>query len=573
MKRNGWLALSALAVSAVPVLAQTRPDAGTILETQRPPQPTAPAPGTAPVIVLPPPPPAAPIDRSVRVTPTAFAIQGNTLFAEPVLQSVVAPYVGKTTDMEGLLQAAAAVRRYYRDRGYLLTEAYLPQQQFPAAGGTVTIRVLEARVGRVNVKVEGGGISESLAGSIVHTHLHPGDYISETSLDKPVLLLRDLSGFDAAASVEPGTNLGEADITVTVKPYGPKFDGLVGLDNYGVRSAGEYRAYAEGNWNNPSGHGDQLSLRVQAASHSHSALYRIGYSLPVNGYATRLGLSATRSEYALGKQFAGLGASGDAKVYDLSLTQPFVRSRTRNLLGALTLERKDLNDRTTTPPSDEQKRVDGVRFSLLGNFVDSVLRESFNSFTVSLFQGKLKLDPTTQALDVGTTGFNTAGSFTKLNVDYLRAMYLTPKDRVTLGLQAQVASKNLTSAEKMPLGGPTGVRGYPVGEAVGDSGEIINLEYQRQLPNFGLGVPLTGSLFYDWGHIRYNENGAPAALVASASPPATSDTLQSVGFGLAAGAYGKYLASVQVAWRTGHYVPTIAPDRKPRMWFSLQKWF
>jgi hemolysin activation/secretion protein len=573
MKRNSWLTLTALAVSTLPVLAQqARPDSGTILETQRPQQPTAPAPGGGPAIVLPPPPAAAPIDRSIRVTPTAFSIQGNTLFPDAALQAAVAPYVGKPTDMEGLLQAAGAVRRYYRDRGYLLTEAYLPQQQFPAAGGTVIIRVLEARVGRVNVKVEGGGISESLASKIVHTHLHTGDYISENSLDKPVLLLRDLSGFDAAASVEPGTSVGEADITVTVKPYGPKFDGLVGLDNYGVYPSGEFRVYADGNWNNPTGHGDQLSLRLQASNHSHSDLYRLGYSIPVTGYATRLGLSATRSEYALGKQFEALGASGDAKVYDISLTHPFIRSRTRNVLGAITLERKDLTDITTSPPSDQNKQVDGVRFSVLGNWVDSAFRESFNSFTVSVFQGHLKLDPTTQALDQGTTGFNTAGSFTKLNLDFLRSTYITPKDRISVGLQAQFASKNLTSAEKMPLGGPTGVRGYAVGEAVGDSGEIVNLEYQRVLPNFGMSVPFTGSIFYDWGHVRYNENGAPAALVASATPPAVSDTLQSLGFGLTVGTYGKFLLSTQLAWRLSDYKPTIAPDRRPTIWFSLQKW-
>lgn len=569
MKRKPWLTLSALALSTVPAFAQqVRPDAGTILETQRP-QPALPAPGAAPTIVLPPAPPAAGFDRSVRVTPTAFRIEGNTLFPDAVLQGVVAEFVGQPTDMEGLLKAAAAVRRYYRERGYLLTEAYLPQQQFPAAGGTVAIQVLEARVGRVNVKVEGEGVSESLAGRIVRNHLHTGDYISERSLDKPVLLLRDLSGFDATASVEPGTNVGEADITVVVKPYGPKVDGLVGVDNFGVRAAGAIRAYAQGNWNNPTGYGDQLSVRAQTAERGDTNLYRIGYSIPVTGYATRLGLSATKSEYALGKQFAALGANGDAEVYDISLTQPFIRSRTVNLLGALTLERKELTDRTTSPPSNEEKRVNGLRLSALGNFVDSVFRESFNSYTVSLFHGDLKLDPVTRSLDVGPTGFRTEGNFTKLNVDYLRSTYLSARGRLNLGVQAQVASKNLTSAEKMPLGGPTGVRGYPVGEAVGDTGAIVSLEYQHQLPNFGLGFPITGSAFFDWGHIRYNEGDIPAALVGRVRE---KDTMRSAGVGLTVGTLGKFLVVTQLAWRLGSYTPAIAPDKKPRVWLSLQKW-
>lgn len=569
MKRTTWLALPALAVASLPVIAQqTRPDAGTILETQRP-QPAAPLQPGAPAIVVPPAPPAAGFDRSIRVTPTGFRIEGNTLFPVAVLQAQVSQFIGKPTDMEGLLQAAAAVRRYYRERGYLLTEAYLPQQQFPAGSGVVTIRVLEARVGKVNVKVEGQGVSESLATRIVRTNLHSGDYISERSLDKPVLLLRDLAGFDATASVEPGANTGEADITVLVKPFGPRIEGLIGIDNYGVRSAGQIRAYAQGNVNNLTGWGDSLTARAQTTEGGDTNLYRLGYSIPITGYATKLGLGVTKSEYALGEQFAGLGATGEAMVYDISLTHPFIRSRAYNLLGAITLERKDLTDRTETPPSVEDKRIDGIRLSLLGNFVDSLFRESFNSYTVNLFHGRVKMDPATLARDTGPTGFNTSGTFTKLNLDYLRTTYVSANGRVNLGLQAQLASKNLTSAEKLPLGGPTGVRGYPVGEAVGDSGVILNLEYQHRLPNFGTGIPISGSVFYDVGYIKFNEKGAPAALVAQ---PASDEELSSIGLGLTVGTFGKYLLVTQLAWRLSSYAPQQAPDKKPRVWVSLQKW-
>lgn len=571
MKRNRWLALSAVAL-AIPALAQqTRPDAGTILETQRQPQPAVPAPSGAPTIVLPPAPAAAAFDRSVRVTPTAFRIQGNTLFPEAVLQEVVQPFVGKPTDMEGLLQAAAAVRRYYRDRGYLLTEAYLPQQQFAAAGGVVTIQVLEARVGRVNVRVEGDGISESLATRIVQTNLHPGDYISEKSLDRPVLLLRDLSGWDATAAVEPGARTGEADITVIVKPFGPRFDGVVGLDNFGVRSAGQYRAYVSANWNNPTGHGDLFSARLQATDRSDTSFYRIGYSIPVGGYATRIGLSATRNEYSLGKQFAALGATGTANVYGISATQPLIRSRANNVLGAITLERKDLTDSTESPPSSVDKRINSVRLSVLGNFVDELWRGSFNSYAVNLTFGNLKLDPLSRAIDQGPQGFDTAGSFQKLNLEFLRTTYLSAANRITATLQAQLASKNLTSAEKLPIGGPFAVRGYPAGEFVGDTGVVINLEYQHQLPTFGLGVPIVGSLFADWGRIKFNQDGAPPPL-----PGATfreHETLSSVGLGLNVGTYGKYLLMTQLAWRTDNTLPQSDPDKKPRVWLSLQKWF
>ena len=566
MKRNTWLTLTALTLCALPAIAQqTRPDAGRILEPQRQ-IPTLPAPGGAPTAIVPASPPVATFDNTIQVNPTAFRVQGNTLFSEAALQSVLAPFVNKPTNMEGLVKAAAEVRRYYRDRGYLLTEAYLPQQQFAAAGGVVVIQVLEARVGRVAVRVEGDGISESLAGRIVHNHLHTGDHISEYSLDKPVLLLRDLVGFDATASVEPGAQVGEADITVVVKPYGPKFDGSIGADNFGIITAGQYRAWVNGNWNNPTGNGDVLSARVQASDRSGSNLYRLGYSIGVGGWGTRLGLSATRTEYALGRQFAALGATGEATILGVSVTHPFIRSRTRNILGALTLEKKELDDFTTTPNSRNNKEIDAVRLSLLGNFVDNLLAGSFNSFAVNLMHGDVKLDPTAMLVDQGAAGFRTAGSFTKLNIEYVRTMYFAAGSRLITSFQSQAASKNLTSAEKFGIGGINGVRGYPVGEAggVGDTGAILNVEYQHQLPEMW-GVPLLGSVFYDVGRVIYNRR-SPTFQTRE------NETLSSVGLGLTAGTFGKYLVTTQLAWRTDSTRPASDPDKRPRFWLSLQKW-
>lgn len=564
MKRKTWWTLSAISLCALPVLAQqTRPDAGTLLQQERQ-NPGLPATGGAATVIVPPAPPAAPFDSSVRVTPTSFRIQGNTLFTEAQLQGNVAEFVGKPTDMDGLLKAAAAVRRFYRERGYLLTEAYLPQQQLAASGGTVVIQVLEARVGKVGVRVEGEGLSESLANRIVRNHLHTGDHISEYSLDKPILLLRDLSGFDATASVEPGANVGEADITVVVKPFGPRIDGSIGADNAGVRAAGQIRVYANLNVNNPLGYGDQLSARVQASDNSNTNLYRLGYSIPVGGLGTRIGVSATKTEYALGKQFASLGAFGQAKVYGISATHPFIRSRSNNVLGAVTLERKEITDDTTSPLSTKNTDIQSVRFSLLGNFVDNLGTGSFNSYALNLVHGTVDLDAANRAIDQGTSGLSTAGSFSKLNVEYIRTMYFSAASRLVTSLQGQLASKNLASAEKFTLGGPTGVRGYPVGEGVGDAGAIVNIEYQHQLPDFGIKVPLMASVFYDWGRIRYNQNNTIGLAT-------NSESLGSVGFGLTAGTFGNFLVTTQLAWRTER-TPLSDPDKRPRVWISVQKW-
>ena len=552
-------ALCAVAASA----QQTRPDAGTLLEPQRQ-LPTLPAPGGAPGVRVQEPPPAAAVQNTVRITPAAFRIEGNTLYGEADLLPLLAGLVGQPTDMRGLVAAADKVRQYYRDRGYLLTEAYLPEQRFPATGGTVVIRVLEARIGKVDVQVADPRVSSALASDIVRGNLRPGGAISVDTLEKPVLLLRDLVGVDATATVQPGTNVGEGDVAVMVKGTGPAVDGLVGADNFGERSAGQNRLFAVLNWNNPTGHGDVLSVRLQAADQENSDLYRVGYSTTLTGAATRLGVQALRSDYSLGRQFAALGASGRATIFGLSATQPFVRTREHNLLGALAIEHKDLQDRTTTPASDSRKQVDSVRLGVLGNAADRWIGPSFNSYSLAVTTGRLDMDAATLALDQGPAGLRTAGSFNKVNLELQRTTAVSANGRVTAGLQAQAASKNLTSAEKLALGGPYGVRGYGVSEGVGDSGALATVEYRHQLTDAGGPLPLAASVFYDWGHVTYNENGAPF-------PTVGSDTLRGAGVGLTAGTWGNYLLTAHVAWRLSR--PSVTePDQRPRVWVSLQKW-
>jgi hemolysin activation/secretion protein len=67
-----------------------------------------------------------------------------------------------------------------------------------------------------------------------------------------------------------------------------------------------------------------------------------------------------------------------------------------------------------------------------------------------------------------------------------------------------MASKNLNTSEKFGLGGPFGVRGYPVGEASGDEGWRISTELKRNLFTSAQWGSVGPMLFYDTGSVtRY----------------------------------------------------------------------
>jgi hemolysin activation/secretion protein len=562
-----WFVLAACAAGAAPALAQVRPDAGILLESPgslpmlpqrsepplelRPPQATPPAPGAA------------------RITPAAFNFTGNTVFSSELLAALLASRLNQPTDMAGLSEAANSVSAYYRQKGYLLTQAYLPEQAFAAQGGSVTIAVLEAHVGRVTVRVEGSGISQAFAESLVAGQLKTGDAVTEYALDKPVLLLRDLAGFEAAATVQPGERLGQADVLVTVQAKGPRMDGSVSIDNHGARTAGAVRAVLNANINNLLGRGDVVALSAQHSDQAGSALYRLGYTVPVGNSGTRLGLSLARLDYALGKQFEALGASGSADIAGISLSQPLVRGRGTNVYGFVSAEQKKLVDETRTPALKSQRDITALRLGLAGNFVDEAMGGSgLNNYALNLTFGRLTLNAADQALDDGLGGLRTAGGFSKLNLEFQRSQFFDAPYSVHFAAQAQLASKNLSSAEKMVLGGPNGVRGYPVGEGVGDTGFLLNLESRYQFPQAPWGEPLTLLAFYDFGRVHFNRNGATV--------PGNTNTLSLGSFGVGAtlGRPGKFLIKSYLAWRTTPAQPSTGdPDRAPRAWLSAQTWF
>lgn len=545
------------------VHAQPRPDSGTLQEPQRL-LPELPRPG-GPRLNIPPSPaqpgPAAP----VRIVPTGFRIEGSRIFDAQVLANLLASRVNQPTDLAGLQDAARQIKTFYQDQGYLLTDVYIPQQALRAGGGPVVLTVVEAYIGDVTVRVQGERTPAAAAYELVRKLLKRGDPVTEYALDQPVLLLRDLAGHDAVATVEPGTQAGAVNVLIDVRASGPRIETSVGLDNHGTRAAGQIRAVATLDTSNLTGRGDALSARAQVADISGTRLLRMSYSLPVRG-TTRVNLAATQTEYALGRQFAALGAQGRADVLGASALHPQVRSRNNNLYVSLGLEHKQLRDETLASPASD-RRILSAYAGLLGNFTDGTLGSAFTSYAARATVGTVHLDDASLAVDQGPAGMGTAGQFAKLNFEAQRVQFWPGGVSLQTTLQGQIASKNLASAEKMSLGGPAGVRGYPVGEAIGDSGAILGLELRYPL-SFGAlaGAPVSIAAFYDVGTVSFNQQGTPGG--------SSQVTLDSAGLGLVAGRAGSYLLNASIAWRVGSPLPSGGePDRSPRLWLTTQKWF
>ena len=568
---------AAAACFSVVVFAQVPPApprTGDILRDQAPRQ-ELPVPSTETVLPqVTPPKPALPAGTKVSVTVKDFRFSGNTVFSSAELRGLVQEFIGKTLDFNGLNDAAGRVQRHYRERGYFLAVAYLPQQEIK--DGIVEIAVLEGRLGQVNLQVDPKTkLRESFARSILNAHLKPGDLITENSLERPLLLLRDLPNMEVTSELGPSkTQVGAADLTVKISENTKHFDGYVDADNWGNRFSGEYRIGINLNAGDLTGFGDLLSFRGFVTDESMK-FGRLSYVIPIGPYGTRIGASATSFQYRLGKaEFEAGGFNGEGQVYTVYALHPILRTRNANLFVQGAAERKDLEDRIDSVANGTtDQTITNGKLGVVGDFRDRLMSGGLNSYSATATTGKVEIQPDTAlAFDQAPgTGPQINGHFSKLNFEFRRLQRLSDQFNLLFAYTAQGANKNLAAAEKMALGGPQGVRAYPVGEAPGDVGQLGTLELRWIVPKAQIfGGDLTLSTFVDHGQVKTLKDPPPATAVASQN----KRSITGAGVGISLGREGNFLFRMDIATPLDNETPTSdGAKRDPRVWVQAIKWF
>ena len=557
-----------LSVASALALAQQRPDAGQILEQTREPL-RLPPPSEPDLRPKPPEPkPALGAQPQLKVKVSRFTFSGNTLIPDDELREAVKDFVGKELNFEGLNDATTEVRAYYRSRGYFLAQAYLPQQAIRE--GSVEITIIEGRWGVIELdKKPATRISTNLLAGIIGAHLKQGDIITETGLERPLLLINDLPDANVTTELRPSDTVGAANLRVNIDPGAGSFNGFVDADNHGNRFTGEYRYGVNLNLNNPAGYGDRASLRAFTTDEKMSYT-RVAYDLPVGYYGTRVGVSYSSFRYALSKDFASLQANGEGEVKSVYAFHPITRTRNSNLILNLGYEDKKLIDRISSTGSSEERLIATTKVGVVGDFRDAVGGGGLNAYSLTYTFGNLGItSPAAEAADLAAaTGRQTEGNFHETNLDARRQQRLTNDASVLFTVSSQWASRNLASAEKMSLGGPNGVRAYPVGEATADSGYQATIEPRYIVPGAKIfDGDMAFLAFFDFGWAKVNQIALP-------TDGENIRHISGYGLGTSLGKEGGFLVRGSMAWKYTKQNPeSDKAVRTPRVWLQAIKWF
>jgi len=564
----------ALAMLLLPAFAaaqtNTVPDAGRILEANRPPVLIAP-PGPAPKVL----PDTAPVHGATlagdqRVLVRGFALKGVTAVPETELQAVLQPWTGRELSFTELSAAADAVSNHYRARGYFLASATLPAQDLGA--GQVTIQVLEGRVSNVALRPDASvRLDAARARRYFDALVRPGQPVQEDSLERALLLTQDLPGVRARAELSPGAALGETAVAVDLSE-GSLLDANIGVDNSSNRYTGRTRVTAGVNFNDPSGNGDQVSL-LASSTGSDFKYARAGYVIPVGSSGTRLGVSYAGLRYHLGQEFEALDARGTAKVGQVLLTHPLLRTRRASLqLRAAYEDKRYVNRASGAELSDKLVRT--LPVGLVFGAQDGWNGGGYTSASLDFTPGHLDLSGNAANEAADAIAERSAGRFLRTNYTVSRQQRLGGPLSLLASLSGQFASRNLESGEKISLGGPGRVRAYAAGEASGDEGHVATLEAHWDLAaaNLDLGA------FVDYGHITLNQRVAPDTMLLGAA--GNSYALKGAGLSLGWRPFAGTVAQVTLARKIGSNPGLNANGRdvdgsssRTRAWFQVTQYF
>lgn len=494
-RQHGFMTLVMFGAAAA-VSAQTPPnipDAGTLQrEAERDLRRPVPAPQ-----LLAPPVPMKQAAKGVTVTVKSFSIEGATLVPAAELGALLNDQVGKSLTFTDLEQAAQRLAEHYRTLGWF-ARVYLPEQDITS--GVVRIVVIEGRLGAVQIdKSQAMRADADFVNEMVTADMPIGQPLAAVTLERNLLLANDLSGIRTTGILEAGDKIGETRLNIKVEDTN-FVTGDLGLNNQGVKATGVMQLSGGLALNDLSGRGDRLDARALVANNLNSV--RVSYGVPLAANGTRLNLRLSELTYHLGDRFAALDAKGRASSGGADISYPIVRSQDSNLNLSGGLDaRRSADD--SLGIAIRRHNVDALNFTLSGDEIDGWQGGGLTQYAVGFVHGKLDLNGIATDL-AADQNLKAQGTYNKLSGQALRLQRLDGDFTLSLKLAVQWADKNLDSSEQMSLGGPAGVRAYPVNEANGDEGWLMKVELRRPIAD---GWQAFG--FLDSGNIRLHRNPWP----------------------------------------------------------------
>jgi len=439
---------------------------------------------------------------------------------------------------------ADRITQFYRERGFMLAKAYIPEQD--VRDGVVTLTLLLGTLGEVRVHDNEMYSDEYLASVFDNMMLMP---VTSSVVEENLYLINDFPGVLGTGYFEPGSQVGDTRLNLNVKAE-KSYDANVRIDNHGSEQTGRFRLYGEILWNNLAGNADQLHLAVLATGDPGNTTFgQFRYSSRV--FSPRLTLAAgiSNNDFVLGpgnsESVNTLELSGNTTQIDLISTYALKRSRTSSYYIDVGFERIESVLRVGVFGDNDDSLDDFVSSGIFA-FTFDVLDED----SKILHQGNVKL--TSGRFNKGAEDGQDE-KYNILNVDYsLLTFWNLPfsdvSSRVIYRTSFQYSGSPLSSIYQYALAGPTRARAYPVNQFSADNAVFMAADLVFNAPGF---FDMT------YGGVNFREISSPFVFIDASwgqvlslndVEPDDSAQLYDAGIGLQFAYRNKFHGNLQLAF-------------------------
>lgn len=444
-----------------------------------------------------------------RFSISAYRIEGATLAAADELERVTEPHAGPERTFADIERARAAVQAVFAARGYGAVQVVVPEQEI--SGGAVVLRVIEARIARVEVAGNQHFSAENVRRSL--PQLVEGTSPNTRALSRSLALSNENPARQAIVTLSTAAP-GMVDARVTVKDEKP-WRLTLGADNSGNEQSGRGRVSLSYRHTNLFDRDHQLVMQtITAPGHvSDVSIFGLAYRVPLYGLGDSVQFSYARSSVTAaavaGFDLTGRGESAGVRyLHNLD-----ARGAYSHYLSA-GLDRRDYRSSVRANALGLSLKSDlGVRPVMLGYAGAWRTQANQLGFSVNVVRN------IPGGAHGGDEDFaaNRAGAKAAYTLVRYGAWYnhvFASHWSVLTSLSGQYSRDVLVPVEYFGIGGTESVRGFFEREAGGDTGHRVSLEVFTPDVAPRLGLDRSGlrfSWFIDAGRVK-RRNALPEEI-------------------------------------------------------------
>jgi hemolysin activation/secretion protein len=373
-----------------------------------------------------------------------------------------------------LEQVADQITDYYRQRGFVLAKAFIPEQK--VREGIVTITLLLGNLGDVRL-VGAQRYSQNTVEKIFRDVIHAP--VNSNQIEEKLFYVNDLPGLNVQGFFSPGDQVGDTRLNISVineRPYQVNVRG----DNHGAEVSGEYRAYTDLLLNNPLKYGDRLHVAALRAFDPETTTYGMArYTAPLMHHRWKFNAGVSQNAFVSGLSDSS-DVGGKSTTYDVGVNYQINRSRVKTTSAYLTASRISTSKEyrggrvNITFDDDEIDNAElGYQFDILSEAERAVhmggVRLTYSRMHETKYNYYLE-DGWLLDLDYTTLRF-------------LKVPLLQQEARLLMRANAHYAGRKTVSVNQFALSGPTRSRGYQTNTFFADDGLHLSTDLIFQGPS------------------------------------------------------------------------------------------